>query len=74
VKSGEGEQLAGEARYVADPDGVSCDFGVVVADAWRKSGIAGLLMEALICAACTLGFEVRNMADDLTTVNIVKVL
>lgn len=43
--------LVGEARYVANPDGRSCEFGVVIADDWHKSGIAGQLMEALIRAA-----------------------
>ena len=44
-------EVAGEARYVVNPDGKSCEFGVVIADAWRKSGVAGLLMEALIRVA-----------------------
>lgn len=44
-------ELCGEARYVINPDGKSCEFGVMIADAWRKSGIAGQLMEALIRAA-----------------------
>lgn len=50
---GEGEdaEVCGEARYVVNPDGKSCEFGVVIADAWRRSGIAGLLMEALIRVA-----------------------
>lgn len=101
VKSGGGadarERLVGEARYVVNPDGVSCEFGVVVADDWRKSGIAGLLMEALIRTARdrglqrmestvlrtngamlrfarALGFEVQPIADDPTTVSIVKPL
>jgi acetyltransferase len=43
--------LVGEARYVANEDGRSCEFGVVIADDWHKTGIAGLLMEALIRAA-----------------------
>jgi acetyltransferase len=43
--------LVGEARYVANPDGRSCEFGVVIADDWHKTGIAGLLMDALIRAA-----------------------
>jgi acetyltransferase len=43
--------LVGEARYVANADGRSCEFGVVIADEWHGSGIAGLLMEALIRAA-----------------------
>jgi acetyltransferase len=49
--------LVGEARYVANPDGRSCEFGVVIADDWHKSGIAGLLMEALIRAARANGME-----------------
>lgn len=49
--SGDREELVGEARYVVNPDGVSCEFGVMIADAWHKTGIAGLLMEALIDTA-----------------------
>jgi GNAT superfamily N-acetyltransferase len=47
---GEGDdaEVCGEARYVVNPDDKSCEFGVMIADAWRKSGVAGLLMEALI--------------------------
>ena len=50
-------ELVGEARYIANPDGRSCEFAVVVADAWHKTGVAGLLMEALIRAAQARGFE-----------------
>ena len=49
-------ELVGEARYVANADGHSCEFAVVIADAWRKTGVAGLLMEALIRAAQEHGF------------------
>ena len=49
-------ELVGEARYVANPDGRSCEFAVVIADAWHKSGVAGLLMEALMRAAQEHGF------------------
>jgi len=45
------EEIVGEARYIANPDGGSCEFGVMIEDAWRKTGIAGLLMEALTRAA-----------------------
>jgi len=45
------DEIVGEARYVADPDGRSCELGIVIADAWHKSGAAGILMEALIHAA-----------------------
>jgi acetyltransferase len=50
-------QLVGEARYVANPDGRSCEFAVVIADDWHHSGIAGLLMEALIRAAQARRFD-----------------
>ena len=51
VCEAEGGELTGEARYVANADGRSCEFGVVVADDWRHSGVARLLMDALIRAA-----------------------
>jgi len=46
----EGE-IVGNARYVVNEDGRSCEFGVVVGDDWRHSGLAQLLMDALIRAA-----------------------
>jgi acetyltransferase len=49
--------LVGEARYVANADGRSCEFGVVIADDWHHSGIAGLLMEALVRAARAQRFD-----------------
>jgi acetyltransferase len=52
-----GKNLVGEARYVANPGGRSCEFGIVVGDAWHHSGIAQLLMDALIRAAQARGFE-----------------
>ena len=51
ARRGETEEIVGEARYVVNPDGRSCDFGIVVADDWHKTGVAGVLMSALIGAA-----------------------
>lgn len=48
VQEGGREAIVGEARYVSDLSGGSCELGVVIADAWHKSGVAGLLMDALI--------------------------
>jgi acetyltransferase len=62
--------IVGEARYVANPDGRSCEFGIVIADAWHGTGIAGLLMEALIRAA----FEVHPAPEDPQTVRVVRKL
>ena len=50
-------RLVGEARFVANADGRSCEFGVVIADDWHHSGIAALLMDALLAAARASGFE-----------------
>ena len=51
------EQIVGEARYLANPGERSCELGIVVADAWRHSGVAQLLMDALIRAAQARGYE-----------------
>ena len=51
-----GEEIIGEARCVASVDDKSCDLGLLVEDAWQKTGVAGLLMEALIEAARERGF------------------
>jgi len=49
LHSGEtSEEEIGVARYAIDPDGVSGEFAIVVADAWQKRGIGTRLMNALI--------------------------
>jgi acyl carrier protein/predicted N-acetyltransferase YhbS len=53
---GPDEEIVGEARCVANPDAKSCEFGLLIEDSWRRTGIAGLLMEALIHAARDRGF------------------
>jgi acetyltransferase len=50
-------KLVGEARYVADRGGKNCEFGIMIADGWHKTGIAGLLMADLIQAARERGLE-----------------
>lgn len=47
----DGKELVGQARDLINPDGKSCEFSIVIADAWHRTGIAGLLMEALMRAA-----------------------
>ena len=54
------EELVGEARYGAPPTGTRCELGIILKDSWRKTGVAGLLMEALISAARHHGFEVMD--------------
>ena len=45
------ELIVGDARYFANPDRRSCEFGIVVADRWRHTGVAQHLMRALLAHA-----------------------
>jgi acetyltransferase len=60
VSHGSDEEIVGEARCLATDDGRNCEFGLVVEDAWQKTGIAGLLMEALLQGARDRGFTVME--------------
>ena len=51
------DAVVGEARYIGEPDGRSCELGIVIADRWHRTGIAGLLMHALIAQARAHGFR-----------------
>ena len=69
-------ELVGEARYAAN-NGRSCEFSVVIADDWHKSGIAGLLMNALMRYARASGFETMEgmvLRDNRTMVRFVRAL
>jgi acyl carrier protein len=56
VPTASGEEIIAEARCMAGGDGNSCELGLLVQDAWQKTGVAGLLMEALIEAARDRGY------------------
>ncbi len=45
------EEEIGVARYAINPDGESCEFAIVVGDAWQGKGLARRLMGVLIAAA-----------------------
>lgn len=49
------EVQIGVARYVINPDGRTCEFAVVVADAWQKRGIGHKLLILLIDVARNKG-------------------
>jgi acetyltransferase len=44
-------QQIGVARYTTLPDGESCEFAIVVGDAWQGKGLARRLLGLLIEAA-----------------------
>lgn len=49
--------LVGVARYIANPDGTSAEFAIVIADAWQRRGVASVLMRGLVVCAKRRGFE-----------------
>jgi acetyltransferase len=49
--------FVGVARYIANPDGASAEFAVVVADAWQRRGVARVLMRGLIVCGKRRGFS-----------------
>ena len=69
--------LVGEARYVANPGTRSCELGIVVADRWHHTGIAQLLIDALMRAAHARGFETLEglvLADNVDMLGFVNEL
>jgi len=54
------ETEIGVARYATNPDGESCEFAIVVADAWQGKGLARRLMGILIDTARSRGLKYMN--------------
>lgn len=54
------EEMLGAARYTAEPDNISCEFAVEVADDWQGNGIATILMQKLFIAAKEQGLETMH--------------
>jgi acetyltransferase len=68
-------KIVGEARYVANPGSRSCELGIVIADDWHHTGIAQLLVDALMRAAHARGFETMEglvLADNIDMLGFVK--
>lgn len=52
----EGREVeVGVVRYIVDPAGNGCEFAIAVDDAWQGSGLAGILMHALMDIARSRG-------------------
>ena len=56
VEDGQETEI-GVARYVINPDGESCEFALVVADAWQHKGIGHRMMNALMDIARDKGLK-----------------
>jgi GNAT superfamily N-acetyltransferase len=62
-----GRIMIGEARYALLPDGLSCEFAVSVAEAWRREELGTLLIGIVACRAKALG--ARYLAGDVLRSN-----
>ena len=60
------EILIGVARYVLDASSRSCEFALVIADAWQGRGIGRRMLEKLIAVARGRGLS-RIYGDVLST-------
>jgi len=59
------DRIVAVARYVANPDGESVEFAIVVADAWQHRGVGHALLERLIASAIARGYA-RMIGNVLT--------
>jgi acetyltransferase len=62
------ERQIGVCRYVINPDGASCEFALVVAEAWHGWGLGRHLMERLIEIARTRGL--KRMTGQILSANM----
>jgi acetyltransferase len=70
-------RLVGDARYLANRGTRSCELGIVIADDWHHTGVAQLLMQALIRAAQAHGFETMEglvLSENVDMLGFVKEL
>jgi len=52
-----GEAEIGVCRYVANPDGASCEFAVVIADDWQRKGLGRRMLALLVDTARARGLR-----------------
>ncbi|MEP1172249.1 MAG: GNAT family N-acetyltransferase, partial [Alphaproteobacteria bacterium] len=71
------EKEIGVARYTINPDGKTCEFAIVVGDAWQKHGIGSALMKGLMEAARGQGLraiEGEILADNRPMLELMESL
>ena len=67
IPEGGGEREIGVCRYTINPDGVSCEFAVVIAQDWQGRGLGRHLMMRLIEIARSRGLA--TMRGDILAAN-----
>ena len=68
TRSADHEIQIAVGRFIVFPDGVDCEFAIVVGDAWQKKGIATALMQLLIEAARSRGL--KKMIGEVLASNV----
>jgi acetyltransferase len=61
------EEEVGVTRYITNPDGLSCEFAIVVDDEWQMHGLGRYLMTQLIEIARSRGLA--TMSGDILAAN-----
>ena len=61
------ERQIGVGRYIINPDGNSCEFAIVVGEAWHGRGLGRHLMQQLIAIARARGL--RTMMGQVLAAN-----
>jgi acetyltransferase len=67
LRAQDAEREVGVARYVANPDGESCEYAIVIADGWQGKGLGRRMMEQLIAVARSRGL--RSMVGHVLAEN-----
>lgn len=67
TREGDRDVELGAARYAINPDGESCEFALVVGDAWQGKGIGSKLMLSLMDVARAKGL--RTIEGDVLSNN-----
>lgn len=71
----ETERIVGVSRYITNPDQTSCEFSLVVADAFSGKGIGSRLMESIIDVARDKGLAEMDglvLADNPDMLKLVR--
>ena len=75
VQEGGKDMQIAVTRYGTNPDGESCEFAIVVADAWQHRGIGTRLLALLMEAARAKGFKLMEgevLAENVPMLNLVR--
>ena len=66
-EAGRDEKEIGVARYIANPDGTTCEFAIVIADKWQRTGLGRYMLVRLIDVARDRGLV--SMHGDILASN-----